>query len=38
MREEQIVGVDRNRAMPLYCQVCELLEEMIKRESSRDSH
>jgi GntR family transcriptional regulator len=30
MKEEKNLGVDRNRAIPLYYQVCESLEEMIK--------
>ncbi len=35
MKEETIVGVDRNNAIPLYYQVSELLEDMIKRGEIR---
>ncbi|MGA2642617.1 MAG: GntR family transcriptional regulator [Spirochaetia bacterium] len=35
MTEEKIITVDRNRALPLYCQVSECLEEMIKKGEIR---
>jgi GntR family transcriptional regulator len=35
MKEAKIIGVDRNRAIPLYFQVCESLEEMIRKGEIR---